>query len=204
MEDVLKIYNVSRETYFKLKTYETLVKEWNNKFNLVSKSSVDCLWQRHIIDSLQLANLINKTDKILYDFGSGAGFPAIILAIVSEECFPELKINLIESIGKKTMFLNAVKEELGLKINIIHDRIENLELKKVDVITSRALASLPKLLEYAYPFTKRKTNLIFPKGANWEKEVDEAKKKWTFNCKVIQSQTDESGKILYINNVRRK
>lgn len=205
MSDILEIYNVSRETIAKLKKYETLVKEWNNKFNLVSKSSVNELWNRHIIDSLQLIQFIRNTDKTLYDFGSGAGFPALVLAIVSEQLFPELDIKLVESIKKKTTFLNTVKTELNLqKVEIIHDRIENLKKPPADIISSRALASLPKLLEYAKLFYKKETKLVFPKGESWEKEVKAAKEKWSFDYDVVQSITDKTGHILYISNVRRK
>ena len=135
MTDILKTYNVSRETILKLRDYESLVLEWNNKINLVSRSSAENLWNRHIEDSLQLIQFIKPTDKTLYDFGSGAGFPAIVIAIAAEQLFPDLTVNLVESIGKKTLFLNAVKKELNLNINIHHDRIENLKIQKVDIIS---------------------------------------------------------------------
>ncbi len=204
MKDILKTYNVSHETFEQLKEYESLVKEWNTRFNLVSKSSVDNLWKRHIIDSLQLLQFIQTTDKVLYDFGSGAGFPAIVLAITSKQLFPELKINLVESIGKKVTFLNAVKEKLDLNINVWHERIENLKIADVDIISSRALASLPKLLEYANLFCKDKTRLIFPKGENWNEELKQAKQQWLFDYEVFPSITDETGHILKISKLRRK
>lgn len=205
MSDILEKYNVSRETINKLKKYESLVKEWNNKFNLVSKSSVEELWHRHIIDSLQLIQFIQTSDKILYDFGSGAGFPAIVLAIASEQLFPKLRFNLVESIGKKTIFLNTVKNELNLQnVEIWHNRIEKLKIVSADIISSRALAALPKLLEYAKPFCTQNTRLIFPKGVIWEEEIKAAKEKWSFDYDVIQSITDETGHILNISNVRRK
>ena len=204
MTDILKTYNVSRETILKLRDYESLVLEWNNKINLVSRSSAENLWNRHIEDSLQLIQFIKPTDKTLYDFGSGAGFPAIVLAIAAEQLFPDLAVNLVESIGKKTLFLNAVKKELNLNINIHHDRIENLKIQKVDIISSRALASLPKLLEYAKPFCDKDTRLIFPKGENWKKEVGLAQQQWSFNYEAVQSLTDASGQILNICNVGRK
>ncbi|MCM1323164.1 MAG: 16S rRNA (guanine(527)-N(7))-methyltransferase RsmG [Acetobacter sp.] len=201
----MKTYNVSRETMEKLKHYEALVKEWNNKFNLVSKSSVSDIWTRHILDSVQLVQFIKPADKVLYDFGSGAGFPAIVLAIMAEQLFSELKINLVESIGKKATFLNVVKTELKLdNVTVCHNRIENLKISDVDIISSRALASLSKLLEYSYPFCNSKTNLIFPKGENWEVEVKEAKQQWLFDCNVVQSITNTSGHILSISNIRRK
>lgn len=205
MSDILEKYNVSRETITKLKAYESMVKEWNNKFNLVSKSSVECLWNRHIVDSAQLIQFIKPTDKILYDFGSGAGFPAIVIAIISEQLFPCLKINLVESIGKKILFLNAVKKEFNLEnVTIWHERIENLKISEVDIISSRALASLPKLLEYSKPFCTEKTKLIFPKGENYKEEIEQAKEKWSFEYDVIQSITDVSGHILNISKIRRK
>lgn len=204
MIDVMKKYNVSRETYDKLERYKALVLEWNNKFNLISKSTEENIWERHIVDSLQLINFITKDDALLLDLGSGAGFPGIVLAIVSQEFFPNLKINLVESIGKKTSFLNVVKKELELDINIYQERIENLKIAKVDVITSRALASLPKLLEYAKPFCKKQTKLILPKGENWAKEEEEASQKWLYNCEIYDSDTSSVGKILRISDLRRK
>ena len=147
MENTAILNNVSRETIEKLKTFQNMVLEWNKKINLISKASEQNIWERHIIDSLQLYPLIEEKDKVLYDFGSGAGFPAIVLAILSEQFYPNLNITLIESIGKKVLFLENVKKSLNLNITILKDRIENLNLLKPDIITSRALASLDKLLK---------------------------------------------------------
>ncbi len=205
MSDILEIYNVSRETIAKLKDYEAFVKEWNNKFNLVSKSSIAELWNRHIIDSLQVIQFVQTTDRTLYDLGSGAGFPAMVLAVAAEQLFPNLNITLIESIGKKALFLKTAKEQLKLQnVNVLNYRIENLKSAPVDIISSRALADLSKLLEYAKPFCKKETKLIFPKGEKWKEELDTAKEEWSFDCKVVQSITNVSGHILNISNVRRK
>jgi len=204
MEDVLKKYNVSRETIDNLKLFQNMVLEWNKKFNLISKSSEKDIWERHILDSLQLCQFINKNHKILYDFGSGAGFPGVVLAIIGKQNFPELKITLIESIGKKVLFLKEVDKVLDLNLNIINDRIENLKLPKADIISSRALASLEKLLAYAKPFCFEKTILIFPKGEKWQEEINKAKEKWIFDYKNIQSITNNKGCILSINKIRRK
>lgn len=204
MSDILATYNVSRETLDNLKKYEILVKEWNEKFNLISKSSAEDLWNRHIMDSLQLCRFIETNDKNLYDLGSGAGFPAIVIAIISKEKYPELNIHLVESITKKAMFLNEVKKNLDLNVEVINDRIENLKIKNADIITSRALAALPKLFEYAKPLCKNSTKLVFPKGKKWQEELKSAKEKWIFDYENIQSQTDDNGHILYIHNLRRK
>jgi 16S rRNA methyltransferase gidB len=204
MMDILQIYNVSRETKEKIEAYKTLVLEWNCKFNLISKSSVEHIWERHILDSVQLYKYIRPTDKILLDLGSGAGFPGMVLAIMAKQLNPELSINLVESIGKKTLFLNAVKDELKLNVNILHDRIENIKMKNVDIITSRALAALSKLLDYSKPFCKTETNLIFPKGEHWADEIETAQKQWYFKYKTENSATDKFGKILCISELRRK
>ena len=204
MINVAEKYNVSRETISELETFQKMVLEWNNKFNLISKSSEKDVWQRHIIDSLQLQQFINSNDKILYDMGSGAGFPALVLAIIGKEKFPNLQISLIESIGKKVIFLNEVKNTLNLNINVIQDRIENLKLPKADIITSRALASLDKLLKYAFPFCNKNTKLVFPKGEKWQEEIATAQKEWNFDFEIFPSQTSQTGKILYIKNIRRK
>ena len=172
MENILEAYNVSRETIDELKKYEALVVEWNNKFNLISKSSVQYIWERHVLDSLQLCQFIKNTDKIMYDFGSGAGFPAIVLSIVGKQLFPELKIFLVESITKKALFLNTVKNELNLNIEVINDRIENIKAKNIDLISSRAMASLDRLIDYSKPFCNKNTRLIFPKGSKYKEEID--------------------------------
>ena len=111
MENFLNKYNVSRETFDKLKTYEATLREWQNKFNLVSNKSLEDAWNRHFWDSVQLIKYIPEKAKILYDFGSGAGFPGMVLAILAAEKMPNLQVFLIESIRKKTLYLNAVKEK---------------------------------------------------------------------------------------------
>ena len=204
MTDILDIYNVSRETYQKLKDYETLVLEWNSKMNLISKSSAEHIWERHILDSLQLIKFIRQEDEIMYDFGSGAGFPAIVIAIVAEQFFPNLKIYMVESIGKKAGFLVEVKKRLNLNVEVVNDRIENIKNPKADVITSRAMAALTKLFEYSKPFCSEKTRLIFPKGSSWEEEVKIANEKWKYIYSEYKSETDENGRILLISNLRRK
>ena len=204
MKNELEKYNVSRETMEDLKTFQNMVLEWNVKFNLISKSSEKDIWSRHILDSLQLFQFITDKDKKLYDLGSGAGFPAIVLAIAAKNTYPNLKISLIESIGKKIMFLKEVQKALSLDITIIHDRIENLKLPKADIITSRALASLDKLLYYSKDFCSSKTRLIFPKGEKWQEELSLAQKTWSFEYDTKQSLTSNQGYILEIKNIRRK
>lgn len=203
MENLLKKYNVSRETMDKLITFQNMVLKWNEKFNLISKSSEDDIWERHILDSAQLFQYLSKEDKSLYDFGSGAGFPAVVLAIISEDFLPDLKITLIESISKKATFLSEVNKKLKLNMVVLPERIEKLTLPKADIITSRAMASLEKLLQYAKPFCNKETKLLFLKGEKWQEEIKTAEQKWTFEHQSFSSETSEKGRVLLIKNIRR-
>lgn len=194
-------YDVSRETFLKLKTYEASLHEWQNKFNLVSNASLENAWQRHFEDSVQLFKFIPTSARTMLDFGSGAGFPALVLAIIAQEKLPQLKVKLIESIKKKTLYLNAVKELCKLKVDVVNDRIENLPAQKVDVITSRAMCNLNDLLKYSLRFTTKQTLMIFPKGRSYQEELDEARRNWKFDCRIEKNEVSDDGVILLINHL---
>ncbi|MDD4556035.1 MAG: 16S rRNA (guanine(527)-N(7))-methyltransferase RsmG [Alphaproteobacteria bacterium] len=204
MKNLEKKYNVSRETIDKLKTYEASLNEWQQKFNLVSNSSLSNSWNRHFEDSMQLFSLLPESAKTLYDFGSGAGFPGMVLAIMAAEKTPYLKVNLVESIKKKTLYLNEVKSLTGINnVNIINDRVENLKTQVADVITSRAMTSLNGLLGYAHRFCGKHTKCIFPKGRSHQEEILEAQKNWKFNLEILQSTQSDEGVILIITNLSK-
>ena len=204
MQKNIKKYNVSRETLSYLKLYEKSLHEWQKKFNLVSKSSLEDSWNRHFKDSVQLFELVPERAKLLYDFGSGAGFPGMVLAIIAKTETPYLNIKLVESINKKTLYLKHVAEITNTKVDIINDRIENIKPEKADVITSRALASLKELLDYTHGFFHKETKAIFPKGKKYKEEIDEAKKHWSFNVEIIPSETSNEGVILVVTNLKKK
>ena len=203
MENEMQKYDVSRETLLKLRAYEASLKEWQNKFNLVSNSSLEDAWNLHFIDSMQLFKYIPKSAKSLYDFGSGAGFPGMVLAIMASEKTPYLKVSLIESINKKTLYLKHVSEICSTNVEIFNQRIESLPKNKVDVVTSRAMTSLNDLLSYAYPFCKTDTVCIFPKGKKHQEEIDEARKHWQFDCQINPSETSTEGVILVITKLAK-
>jgi len=189
-------YNVSRETFNRLKIYEASLKEWQNKFNLVSNKSLEDAWNRHFLDSAQLIKYIPENAKKLYDLGSGAGFPGMVLAVIAAEKMPNLKVSLIESIKKKTLYLNTVQKLCNVKVSIINDRIENLSLKDADVITSRAMCNLADLLKYSYKLANKNTIMIFPKGKTYQEEIERAQKAWKFSCQI-----SAEGVILIISNL---
>lgn len=204
MKNFMNTYDVSRETFDLLKAYEALLVEWQKKFNLVSNSSLADSWNRHFEDSAQLFQYIPKNAGLLLDFGSGAGFPGMVLAIMAKEKTPYLKVKLIESVGKKTLYLNEVAKLSGANVEVVNERIEKLPPQKADVITSRAMASLSELLKYTYRFVKSETICIFPKGQRYKEEIAEAEKHWRFDYDVCDSKTSEEGKILIIKKLTRK
>lgn len=203
MENFEEKYSVSRETFELLKAYEASLHEWQKKFNLVSNASLADAWNRHFLDSVQLYKLIPENAKVLYDFGSGAGFPGMVLAIMAKEKTPYLKVKLIESIGKKTLYLNEVKQLTGTDVEIINDRIENIKAEQADVITSRAMCSLKELFAYTIKFCGAQTRCIFPKGKKYKEEIEEAQKEWRFKYDVVPSEQSTEGVILVVSNLSR-
>lgn len=198
-------YDVSRETNEKLTAFVSLLTEWNAKMNLVSKNSLEDVWMRHILDSLQLIKYIPQNTKILLDIGSGAGFPALVLAIVMQEKMPTAKWILIESITKKTVYLNDVCAKLNLEnVLVENNRVENLQFKNIDLITARAVAALDILCGYAYGIAGAKAKMLLLKGRTYEEEICSAKQKWNFDYSVSPNAYGSDGVILQIDNLRKR
>lgn len=159
------------ENFYK---YMNLLLEWNEKMNLTAITEPNEVILKHFIDSLTIANLIEKDQKVI-DVGTGAGFPGIPLSIVKEE-----NITLLDSLNKRIIFLEEVINKLELKnIKAIHARVEEFaknkkERESYDIATSRAVASLNVLLEYLLPLVKLNGICICMKGSNTE-EIEEAK-----------------------------
>jgi len=158
--------DVSRETMRKLETYVALVEKWQPRVNLVSPASLPDIWMRHVWDSAQLAPYISPGSPRLVDVGSGAGFPGLVLAILTDaEC------HLVESDQKKAVFLRTVIRECGLMAMVHNDRIENMPCLKASVITARALAPLDRLLPLLETQLRPGTRCLFLKGAQAKAEL---------------------------------
>src|SRR5210317_618487 len=132
---IINNYNVSRETIDKIELYVECLLDWQNKFNLIGKSTIENVWERHILDSIQLLKLLPKNYNNLMDIGTGAGLPGFIIAICEGE---EKDIYLVDSSKKKCSFLEHVAHECNVRVKIQPDRVENMDIGtiKIDVITA--------------------------------------------------------------------
>lgn len=194
--------NVSQAVQSKLNTYVALLEEWQGKMNLVSDSTLPVVWTRHILDSAQVERYLTPSDRVILDLGSGAGFPALVLAILDES--KNRTVHLVESDGKKCSFLQAVADACGLQVVIHNERIEKMAVFKADVITARALAALDKLVNYAKPFIGERTRCLFLKGKKADEELNLCAKKFVFAVEKHPSITSEEGRILCLTGVKKK
>lgn len=191
--------NISPELRAQLEIYSQTITKWNKAYNLLSASQED-LWNRHILDSLQIFDDI-KEGKIIIDFGSGAGFPAIVCAIVSKLQNIQQQYILIESVNKKAQFLEEAARVLGLKnVKVICDRIENISDIKADIITARAFAKIDEIFDYAKNITSPNAKYILLKGKNLEAEILDAQKRYQFKYTSKPSITGD-GFVFFADKV---
>jgi 16S rRNA (guanine527-N7)-methyltransferase len=186
---------VSRETLERLQTYLALLARWQKKINLVGPSTLADPWRRHVLDSAQLLPHI-AAGSTLFDLGSGAGFPGLVLAIMAQ-----LDVHLVESDLRKTVFLQEAARLTGTVVEIHNQRIESLPALTADVITARALAPLPLLCKLAQPLCHAETVCLFLKGRSAQEELTETQKQTTLQATLIASQTDSEGVLIKVRNL---
>lgn len=189
---------VSRETVDRLSAYESLLRKWQRRINLVGRSTLDDLWLRHMFDSAQLLPLLPDDARCLVDLGSGAGFPGMVLAILG---VPD--VHLVESDERKAAFLREVSRETSTPVAIHVSRIEDMVPFVADVVTARALAPLSKLIELARPFVGDRTVLLFPKGQDVDRELTATTKHTTMHTEIVPSRAHASGVILRLTRIDR-
>lgn len=182
-----------------LEKYKSTLTQWQKRVNLVSSKSLEDFWRRHMLDSAQLFLKLNNVNLPIYDLGSGAGFPGLVLAVMGIK-----NIHLVESDNRKCTFLHEVNAQTGAGVTIHNVRIEELITVNPGVVISRALAPLDILLEYAAPLLSDAGFCLFLKGRRMEQELAVVQKKWMTQTEQYDSLTDPTGIILKINNVSRK
>ncbi len=184
-----------------LERFRILLGEWNQRLNLVGPSALAEFWGRHAYDSAQLLAL--APDALTWaDLGAGAGFPGLVLAILLKGR-PGARVHLIESMAKRCRFLEAVTAELSLPAEVHNARAEKLRLE-VDIVTARACAPLPRLLEFAWPYLRKGARGLFLKGKDVEAEVTEATRYWVLDAELRPSRSSPTGRILDLAKVRNR
>jgi len=195
---VIKKYNLSRKQVDLIDSYIVKLTKSNQIHNLVGSSTIDVAWDRHINDSLQLSEFILKKNASIIDLGTGAGLPGLILYI-----FGYTNILLIDSKMKKINFIKEFAHEKNLEIKTICTRVEKIKNQKFDFIICRAFAPLVKLLDYSRFFTKKNTSLLFLKGRSVKKEIQDAKKSYSFEYDLYPSKSEGDGFVLKINKYKK-
>ena len=197
--DIVSEFALNNTQVDKIEFYLSSIIKYNKHTNLIGKSTIENIWDRHVLDCLQLTkHITNKKLKIL-DLGTGAGLPGVLLSIVGYQ-----KVLMVDSVKKKTDFVRKIIKELSLTAKIQNKRIEKPPTSQHDIIVSRALAPLVKLLTYARMYSNKNTTSLFLKGRNASSEIDMASKVYFFEFEKIKSLSSEEGCVLKINNIRNK
>jgi len=195
---------VSRETFEGLEAFEAMFRTWAKRINLAASSTLDDLWNRHILDSAQLAPLAPGALCWL-DLGSGGGFPGLVLAFLLKER-SGAQINLIESNRKKAAFLQAAIGQFSLPAHVYARRID-VEIKGLaspEIVSARALAPLPVLFDLASPWLSSGATGLLHKGRDYRQEIQESSLLWQYDLVEHRSRVDADSIILEIANLKRR
>ena len=201
VEFFIKKFNVSRETIEKLNKYRDFIVSSNKLLNLIGKTTENHIFSRHFTDSAQIYDLIEDRSEII-DLGSGAGFPGVILKILMDYNKIDGNITLIEKSPKKCKFLKDLTDKLDLTIKIVNLKIENFKLNKISTIVSRAFKNTVDTIDILYKNNDKIESIILLKGKTYQQELEDAKKKYTFDVEKFRSITSDESFILKITNIK--
>lgn len=180
----------------RLRRFVDLVLDENQRQNLISRSSEQEIWARHVVDSAQLLQFTHDRSNIL-DVGSGPGFPGLVMAALSQAQF-----TLVEPRPRRTAFMEAAAQELGLhNVEIVTAKVQHLKASRYDAVVARAYASLPEIFATTAQFTDSSTVWILPKGRSAARELAEARKAWQGVFHVERSLTGDDAEIVIASGV---
>jgi len=198
-DDVVSKFGLTKTQVSKIERYVLEMFEFNKHTNIVGRSTLENVWERHIADSLQLSLFISQKKFKVFDLGTGGGLPGVPLSVLGYD-----NVFMVDSVGKKIDFVRSVIKLLSLSAKTQKKRIEQLNIGKADLIISRALAPLNKLLSYSLLHSNKHTTSLFLKGRNVYNEIEMAKKKFNFNFETFKSISSEEGRVLKIKNIQIK
>jgi 16S rRNA (guanine527-N7)-methyltransferase len=201
VEFFIKKFNVSRETIEKLNKYKDFLLNSNKLLNLIGKTTENHIFSRHFTDSAQIYDLIEDKSEII-DLGSGAGFPGVIIKILMNNNKIDGNIMLIEKSPKKCKFLQNLSEKLDLTIKIVNLRVENFKFNKISTVVSRAFKNTVDTIDILFKNNEKIRSIILIKGKTYQHELEEAKKKYTFDVEKFRSITSDESYILKISNIK--
>jgi 16S rRNA (guanine527-N7)-methyltransferase len=189
---------VSRETIERLSAFAAFLESESQRQNLIARSTLEHVWDRHILDSAQLVRFEPHSSSSWIDIGSGAGLPGIVIA-----CLVEGSVTLVEPRKLRAEFLHRVAESLALRAEVLCCRAEHVH-GQFDVIAARAVAALPRLLEISQHLSTRKSVWVLPKGRTASAELAEVQRAWQGTFHVERSLTDADSAIIVGAGVRAK
>jgi len=203
---ILKELNVSRETYLDLEYYISMIIEKNKQINIISKknANTEVIRMRHVVDSVQVYDFIDLNYNIAHDLGTGAGFPGIVMAIITKNLGKDMKFKLYEKSYHKSLFLKDVSKQLNLDTEVIQEDIFRSSELETGTIISRAFKPLPVVIDLVYKNFSSYRNLILFMGKNGKKVLTQTLKEWDFDFKEKQSLTNKDSFLLNIKNIKRK
>ena len=202
--EIIKKLQVSRETINSLKIYEDFLLENNRKFNLISKSSERIFKIRHILDSAQVIDLIDKNDKICADLGTGAGLPGVVLSILMKERKYKTRVDLYEKSPKKCNFLSTIVRKLNLNANVLQKNVNDQKNLHANTIVARAFKPIQSIFEIVTKNFQTFQNLIVFLGKSGKQTLLDASKVWDFEYKQRMSVTSNDSLIINIKNIKKK
>lgn len=194
--------HVSRETLASLEKLVGMILDEMPRQNLISASTADHIWTRHIVDSAQLVPMMPEGARRWIDLGSGAGFPGLVVALMC----PDLHMTLVESRRKRIDFLGFMAESLGIadRVTVAGQRLEMIESSPQDVISARAFAPLDRLLPLAHRFSHESTVWLLPKGRSAASELEAVTGSWQGDFRIVPSMTDPDAAIIAASQVQPK
>jgi 16S rRNA (guanine527-N7)-methyltransferase len=201
VEFFIKKFNVSRETIEKLNKYKNFLLSSNKSQNLIGKTTENQIFTRHFTDSAQIYDLIEDKSEII-DLGSGAGFPGVLLKILMDDKKIAGNITLIDKSPKKCKFLQDLSDKLGLTLKIVNLKIENFNFNKISTVVSRAFKKTIDTIDILLKNNDKIRNIILIKGKTYQQELEDAKKKYTFDVEKFRSITSDESYILKIANIK--